>query len=836
MKTIVFGLMSLSFLAIVGFVISNYTNFRNLFHDACNLLTYVRTWLKRRKLKGQMEDDYKLAIDSLNNLVPELQMPELSLEWITRDGNGDVILEEGRAIVLLSYNRDNIKNLINTTTAYVQKALLPSSRYFLTEPVMKAIDFTVIKGFVARSSMKNMAMNALFYENRNDISQYQDEYNKVTMVDDNGMMTRMLLREYSLWGGRQAGHTPTQRHYQESTAFLNFLYDIIDREPDELIPLQFIGQDIKVGVLLVARPETYNVHGSLPYLRRIREGFAFGIRTFYLLARNDKIEILDLVYTELMAIGSFSLQNEAQEFTDAQGRNCICYCIEVNDKGNMAQYYKAINEYIETGHQIEVTIERVRHDELRCMYNMLIPVIIPREELTTVQDLHLHEYYIEGMTLQAIPVGLLDKGQVKASVLNTESNPQRMVDCHYAVGNVVTAIVEDPQDGLINLRIKDSDQKAVAYRNDLTYSKHLFLHKLFPVGEEFEFKIKSTNYIYNQLVLQLCNLSDPWQRVRHYPNEKVHFVIYREDEHCFVTELEEGIDAILPFSELTWMQDEIENEKKKYHRNQSIDGYVKIIDKAKRLIVMTLKTKESPYEQFFNELGTSSYEVDCHLTALNGSGIIGTVDNHFQVFIPNSETHIGNSYFQYAIGKTYKVKIIEVSDKRSSLIGSFKPYISTPLSEFSKAHSIGEEIIVGRPLSIADRAVIYTIPLSNKEKLKARLFIGDVTDNCRIDNFEVVLRNLKPKTFVISGYDYEHNNVKLSLKRLFSNNSHRREQLALRTLYHAVIIGYNYTNYIIVITDLWIEGTLPINRRYPVGTVLDVYLSGNNGELPEFFE
>ncbi len=836
MNSIIYGLMGLSFLTIVGLIISNYTNLRNLFHDACNLLTYVRTWFKRRKLKGQMENEYKQAIDSLNNLVPELQMPDLSLEWISTDKNGDVILEEGKAIVLLSYNRDSIKNLINTTTAYVQKALLPSSRYFLTEPVMKAIDFAVIKGFVARSSMKNMAMNALFYENRNDINQYQDEYNKVTMVDDNGMMTRMLLREYSLWGGRQAGHMPTQRHYQESTNFLNFLYDIIDRDPDELIPLQFIGQDIKVGVLLVAKPETYNDYGSVPYLRRIREGFASGIRTFYLLARNDKIEILDLVFTELMSIGSFILQNEAQEFKDSQGRNCICYCIEVNEKGNMAQDYKAISEYIDTCHQIEVTIERVKKDELQCLYNMLIPVIIPREEITNVPNLHLNQYYIEGMTLNVIPIRLIEKGRIRASVLNTDSNPQKMVDCQYAVGSVVTAVVEDPQDGLVNLRVKDSDQKAVAYREDLTYSKHLFLHQLFPVGSEFEFKIKSTNYIYNQLVLELNNLTDPWQRIRHYSNEKVHFTIYRKDVHGFVTELEEGIDAILPYSELTWLRNDIEKEKKKYHRNQSLDGYIKRVDKDKRLIILTLRSKTSPYEQVYKELASNNFEADCRLETLNGSGIIGIINNGYQVFIPISETHIGNSYYQYTIGNTYKLTIKEISETGTSFIGSFKPYISTPLSRFANTHNIGNEIIVGRLLTVTEKAAIYNVPLPDKEKLKARLYIGDVTNHCHIDNLSTILSNLGAKRYIISDYDYEHNNVQISLKKLLDNNSHMRDQLQFKIAYNAVIIGYMNTNYILVITNLMIEGSMPISKRYPSGSKLKVYLSSNNGDLPEFFE
>ena len=834
--TIVYSIFGVSLLALVGLFVTNYNNIRNLTKDSWNILSIIKAWLKKRRLREQVEDDCKNTIDKLNALVPELQMPDLTLEWIKKDENGQVILEEGKAIVLLSYNRDNVKNLINTTTAYVQKALLPSSRYFLTEPIRKAIDFTVIKGFIANSSVKNMAMNALFIENQTEIFQYRDEYNKVSVVDDNGLLTRMLLREFSLWGGRQAGHTPTDEHYKDSMNFLNFIFEILDKEPDELIPLQFIGNDIKVGVLLVAKPETYNEKGSTPYLRRIREGFASGIRTFYLLARNDKIQILDLVYTELMSIGNFVLQNEPIEFKDSKDRECICYCIEVNEKGNMAKDYKAINECIETGRQVEVTIERVRQDELRCMYNMLIPVIIPRDEITNIEGLRLNQYYIEGMSLNVIPISFIEKGKIKASVLNTDSSPKKLVDLNYSVGSIVTAIVEDPQDGLVNFRIKDSDQKAVAYRENLTYSKYLFLHNLFPTGSELECKIIGADYIHNRLVLQLNNLTDPWQIHHHYGGEKVRFTIYKIDEHCFSTELEEGLSAILPYSELSWIQSEIETEKSKYHRNVSLDGYIKKVDKQKRLIILTLKSRRSPYSDFYNELANANYVVDCLLEESNGYGILGLINNKYKVFIPISETHIENVYFQYQLGQIKKVFIKEVDENGISFIGSFKPFIDTPLRKFANSNKIGGELKVGRLVSILEKAAIYNVHLSKNEKVKARLFIGDVTNQCRIDDFSAMLNSLRPSTFIIKDFDFEHNNVQVSLKELFNNNSKKREQLILKKAYHATILGYKDTNYILAIHELFIEGILPISKRYPAGMNLEVYLSGNNGELPAFFE
>lgn len=818
-------------------IVPYYSNVKAIIKDVCSFVAGIRPYLKRNKIKSVVENSCQSTINDMNQTTPELNLPEMTLRWVQKDDNGKVLLEEGKAIVLLTYDRDNIKNIINTTTAYVRKALLPTARNFLATSVRKAIDYTVIRQFISNSLSHNIVSTTFVSENLDDIHNYQDTFHKVATVDEEGMLSRMLLREYSLWGNRIVTHLPSPEYAKESTDFLDFLYDLLSREPEELSPLQFIRNNIKVGVLLVAKYDTYSTYGLLPYLRRIREGFASGIRSFYLLARNDKIEILEQVYSELVATGNFVLQNGPKVFKDSKNRDNICYCIEVNPQGSMAKDYTAMNDFIVSGQEIELVIERVYPKELKCLYN-LIPVVIPLEQISDKSDIRLSNYYVKGMTINAHPLELLSQGVVKASLLNTDSNPQKMIDLNYVVGTIVTCVVQEADDMFVNMLVKDSSQKAVAYRRNLTYSRNQFLHQLFPVGSEREFVIIGVDYVRNRIEVRLKDLIDPWDTQTYQSGQKVQFTIFREEDSCFVSELEDGIDAILPYSNLTWMIDKVDEERRKYRRNQMVEGYVKSVEKDRRVVILTLRSSTSPYEDYYNIIIARGKEVKVLFESNNSYGIIGKAEG-FRVFVPLSETHVDDIFYPYQIGNSYTVRIKEVAPDGLSLIGSLIPYIETPLQKYAQYHKLGDLIKLNSPVSVSDKHIVYNLyDDSGKERIKATLFIGDISRHCRIDNLLDLVSAIPLDLFVIKRYDFERNKVELSLCQYLSDNLKRIKKTLLYDgeSYEGVVIGQHKGFYYLIILDMMIEGKLQMTNIHKPGNKLRVYLASNNTDLPEFYE
>lgn len=315
MEAILVGILSsLGTAGIVFYVvIKYYNNVKNCISDIVSFLAATCGWFKTTSTKMSIETNGTESINTLNRIVPELNLPELSIEWVKMDEHGKVRLEPGKAIVLLKYDKDNTQNIINTTAAYVQKTLLLNSKPFLDNGIRKAIDFAVIRKFLSRTPQKNYIVTQYIDSCTEDIDYYGEAFNKVIKIEDEGLLTRVLLREYAIWGNRLIGKTRNDDLIDESKLFLDYIYNIASRDFDELTPLVFNKKTLKVAILLVAKYDTYAEKGIEPYVRRIREGFANGINTFYLLARNDKIAILERVYGEIISTGNYNLLNGPKE-------------------------------------------------------------------------------------------------------------------------------------------------------------------------------------------------------------------------------------------------------------------------------------------------------------------------------------------------------------------------------------------------------------------------------------------------------------------------------------------------------------------------------------------
>lgn len=100
--------------------IKYYNNIKNILCDICSFFSSTLGFFKRSTVKLNIETNATKSIKDLNQIVPELDLPELSIEWV-REDHGKVRLEPGKAIVLLKYDKDNTQNIINTTSAYIKK-------------------------------------------------------------------------------------------------------------------------------------------------------------------------------------------------------------------------------------------------------------------------------------------------------------------------------------------------------------------------------------------------------------------------------------------------------------------------------------------------------------------------------------------------------------------------------------------------------------------------------------------------------------------------------------------------------------------------------------------
>ena len=822
MEAVIVGILtSLGTTGVVLYIVLKYyNNVRTCVKDVLSFFAASFGWFKSTSTKYEIETNAARSIDRLNRVVPELGLPELSVEWVKADEHGHVRLEPGKAIVLLKFNRDNTQNIINMTAAYVHKTLLLNTKPYMDKGIHTAIDFTVIREFLNKTSQKDFIVTQFVESCSDDIDMYSDAFQKVIKVDDEGLLTRVLLREYAVWGNRLAGKPRSAEYVLESKQFLDFIYNIATREFDELTPLVYKENSIKVAILLVAKYDTYAEKGIVPYVRRIREGFANGINTFYLLARNDKIDILNQVYGEIIATGNYNLLNGPEVYRDNVGRDNICYCIEVKSDADLAKAYNDINDSINEGAVIEAMISNVYRDEIKCDYNGLV-LTVPRSEISDKSDLRLKNYYAPGMMVEVIPLKVIERGEVECSMLKTNSNPQQLFGNRYEVGSIVIAIVESADDDFISLRVKDSDQQCVAYRRDLTPSRFAFLHQLFPVGNEYEFTIKDIDYIYNKLILSYNDIADPWSTINIRQGDEVECEVLNIKETRIETELEDGMFAILPFSELSWIETETEFKNKSLKRSTTIKARVKKIIEEDKLIILTCREKTSPYFTYYESLGETK-ETNVKLVSVSSYGLNGISDNRYNVFIPLSETYIGGNKFNYKKGGEYKVRIDKVDKMGLSLIGSFKPYIIHPLQEFKNVFHEGQILLHLQYVRASEHGAYFRIRYGRSKSVVALLLAKEVSNWCYIKNLDMVFNHQYTCPMVLKEINLDTNIVLLSIKDLTHLNQERIESTDYGNVYSGTVLGVERKIYSVLLDNLWIEVKVDSDTLLSIGERVDV--------------
>lgn len=812
-----------SYLGVGGVVLiiamKYYNNIRNFLTDIMSFIAATFGWFKSSTTKLSIETNGTTSIKELNRIVPELNLPEFSVKWVKSDNQGKVRLEPGKAIVLLKYDQDNTQNIINTTSIYIQNTLLLNSKPYLDRGIIKAIDFAVIREFLRKTPQKNYIVTQYINTCNEDIDRYEDAFNKVSKVEDEGLFTRVLLREYAIWGNKLVGRVRNSNLVDESRNFLTFVYNIASRDFDELTPLAFNSVTLKVAVLLVARLETYSEQGVKPYLRRIREGFAHGINTFYLLARNEKIEILERVYGELISTGNYNLLNGPEVYKDFLGRDNICYCIEVKSDADMAKSYADINNSIKEESSIECSITSVYTDNIIGDYNGL-QIIINRKEITDNVQLRLKSYYTPGMTLEVIPLRIIDGGKVYASVLNTSSNPNFLFNSNFSVGARVLCVVQAADDQFITLLVKDTNQRCIAYRRNLTYSRFAFLHELFPIGYEADFYIKEIDYINNCLELKYVDLINPWENIGFHVDDEINIQILAKTETCIETELSNGLFAILPNSEISWFNDIVE-VKKTFKRNDWIKVRIKKIDSQQKIIILTYKDKTSPYISFYEGLPDDKNAI-CKIELINSYGVVGLIDSKYKVFIPSSETYIGKNNYKTHIGKSYTVNIKEIDKRGTSLIGTFKPFIIPPLAEFNKEFKEGQILSRLKMIKVADEGVYFLIRSKRKKSVEALLLKSEISNDYFVQNLDLFFDGSYSCPLVLKKIDLNKNVVYLSLKALTALNESRIETINFGDVLKGRVLAKHFNSYAVLLENIWVEVSIKSSRDLNVGDTIEI--------------
>lgn len=792
-------------------------NFKIYFGAIWHFFAGPFTFLRKKAIRFQIEGPLTKALKRISKEIPDMDIPDLQINWVRAD-DLDAKLREGKAIIKLKYDTDNSRNIIKATSIYVKDAFLINAKPYLSENFTKAIDLTVTKKILLNTNLKHKStiIPQFINENKIESNEVFEKCEKIEEIDDNGLFTRVLLKELNGLGEQQFGRLPKEIHKVEGDEFLDFVYNIVIRDYDDNTPLVYNKTIFKVGFLLVAKADTYVNYGLEAYYRRIRLGLANGIKNFYLLARSEKVEILEKVANELIQTGNFILKNAPKEYIDNLNRKCICFSLEINSDSILATTLKNIGDAIKNKETIYGVITSVRENRLLIDVNG-VSGEVKYHNLSEGEVNDARHFFKEGMDIELLPLEILEGGNVNFSLKNTKSDPINFVKSQFEIGKQIEAKVIYTDDNFIKLDIGNEVIEGIAFRKDLTYSKYVFLHKKFEIDKYYDFTIKDYDFSKGRLILQLRDLQNPWVNKRYSVNDSIDFVLMKRGKNSFIGEVEEGVEAIIPKYELGWTYEQQEETYAKTSLNSNLK--CKIVNIEEGCLILSLKKQiNNPYQEYFDS--NVSKVVKFVVTDINEYGINGNI-NDLHIYIPKYEISWNGSNFKYYVNKSYDVSIKDIGKNKDKLIGSFKPILKHPLEDFKNKFAVGQVLKELKIKEVFDWGIVYTI-LFNKKPIDGFLLKKGISNSCLINDIKGLSKSLDNVPLAISEINLEQNRVILSLNDLTNKNKDRYEQFDYQKEYNGIVIGTRDRNKVVIIPNYWVEGVLESDKNYAVSTTLKV--------------
>lgn len=803
-------------------------NFQIYFGFVQKIFAYPFKFIRKTAIKNNIEGPCTKALKSIASELPDLEIPSLNIEWVNKE-NLETKLKEGKAIVRLKFEDDETKNIVKATSIYVKDAFLKHTKPYLAKSFREAIDLSITKKILLKSTKSSVTLSYFIDENNNLEDAVSEKCEIIEEIEDNGLFTRVLLRELDLFGKKLNGRHIKEEYKKEADEFLLYVDEIATREYDDDTPLAFSKQIIKAGIVLVAKPETYTNYGIKPYLRRIKLGIAKGIDSFYLLARGGSVDILKNVATELLNTGNFILINQPKEYKDIKGRSAICYCIRTDENSIFTNTRREIGDAINAKFPIACVVTKVNPAYLKLDVNGL-EGYIKKDNISIINIDDATHYFREGSYVEAIPIEIQERGVIEFTLRNTKSDPNNYIASHFEIGKRIEGKIREVEDNFAKIDIGEETIDGFAYRKDLTYSRFAFLHELFPINQTFEFDVLGYNFEKGSIRLAFAELKDPWKNIFYSKYSPVNLVICKKTAKSFVGEIAEGVDASLPFRELDWIEGDAKKKELSIRLNDNIPCLVDNIDKEKRFVYLTLKEKDNnPYLQFDKENRGKDY--DLIVDEVNSYGIIGHIitNKRYNIYIPSYETSWTKTKFHYDKKKNYQVRITGLDKFQTKLIGSIKPFLTHPLAEFSNSFRIGQTLSHLKIKETFKWGIHYNIEY-NKKIYKALLHRNDICDGfIACESLNEALNDIP---LILDNIDFENNIISLSLKKLLDVNSERRSSMDYSRVYEGYIIATNRDGtYNVFLKGLWIIGKLETNKKYPIGIKLEVRPSKINSEL-----
>ena len=241
---------------------------------------------EKRAVSGDIQSDLRGFKKEFDSTSSERILPyPIRIKWESKMITPEAFIRKNELFVKMSHHRNQAKNFLYATLIYVEKGLVPESRHLIDKTVRRAMDLAFVRKILTekkRHDVLQLFFDEIYKPDLNKgslLEKYCVVFNK---LEETGGFSQIALEEFSILNESDGWGFPTEDVFRDTRDFVQMLERFVWKKQGEDVNPNYNGKIIKCTIVLVARPDVYQVHGLSPYLRYIKNSLKEGIKTFYI--------------------------------------------------------------------------------------------------------------------------------------------------------------------------------------------------------------------------------------------------------------------------------------------------------------------------------------------------------------------------------------------------------------------------------------------------------------------------------------------------------------------------------------------------------------------------
>ncbi|MDE5492237.1 S1 RNA-binding domain-containing protein [Elizabethkingia meningoseptica] len=646
-------------------------------------------WAGKGVRKFSVQQEYQGTINSIihdyNQNFENPILPKCKIEWVTAENQRN-ILKEDEAIVCLSFDKkDHNLNFYNATLNFVQTALIAKAKDYLNKPSSKAIDLLTTH-VILRNNRKEVLTT--FRKKLNEFdAETKVEFETLVPTNDRGLFLNILLPEFHFYGELIDSLPPSSEYNIEANRLLDWFKELATREFDDKTNLKFISKNLKVGVILVGKDETWESQGTEAYTKWADYYATENYNSVYVLARGsngyERATAVTKILTNSKGFDQVN-KNPKIKCVSAEGQEYIvtCYSLRPNKATIAYLAWENFKEHNANGNLVPAIVDSVQKEII------VVNVFGLKFELANnlLSDNEIFDarkvFKVEDELYLAITEFDNDKQLITLSNKGTVSDPKHFIEAVLNTDKVYLCKVEkiqvDKQGLQTGLKVSTLELNHWIYipKSKATPSRFLDLTTKFSIGAELNVIIDNYTSSSSNFVGHLEAFTDPWESStlkKLQPHDILSVTVKQINEFSVICEIEEGLECRFSKQEISWNNEECNTSNFKV--DDKVEVTIVAIDSDKKRIDVSIKRlSKTPELEYFD----TNYNkvVDIEITKIVSEGIVVKyLDNTNTGFIPWFEIGYGSvGRFEtiYKEGDKIRAVVSEFDAEKNSLKFSIK--------------------------------------------------------------------------------------------------------------------------------------------------------------------